>query len=385
MEKVIIVGVNTNTTNSDFNYEMEELKNLCQACELEVVDIITQNLEIINPKTYVGKGKLEELKMVIESQEIDTIVFNDELKPMQISNIQKFLSIDIYDRTYIILEIFRRRAQTKEAYLQVEIAYLKYQLPRLIGTYTNLSRQRGVANAARGRGIGETKLELDRRNIYDRIAFLNNQLKELTDLRKNQRSRRKRNQMKIVSLVGYTNSGKSSILNNLLNHSKHVRKEVLEKDMLFATLETSTRLIKTNNNLQFLITDTVGFINKLPHQLVEAFKATLEEITESDLIIHVVDSANPNFEKQIQITNQVLSEIGVKDIPIIYAFNKIDLHEGYFYIPPAYLNAIRISATNNINFDDFLSLIEEEIFSSYHLVTLQIPYAKIDLINPIKE
>ena len=292
----------------------------------------------------------------------------------------------MYDRTFVILEIFRRRAKTKEAILQVEMATQKYLLPRLVGRHQGFSRQRGTGGGfARGRGAGEMKLELERRGIYDQMSLIKKELDELTHLRKQQRIKRKKNQMKVVSLVGYTNSGKSSTLNGLLQYSVAIKKEVFEKDMLFATLETSTRMIKTANNLQFLLTDTVGFVSKLPHQLIEAFKSTLEEITESDLIIHVVDAANLHYEEQIATTNQVLSEIGVKDIPMIYAFNKIDLLEDYFYIPAQYENAIRISATNNQNLDKLLTMIEDELFKSYRNVTLVIPYTNSSIVSTIKD
>ena len=384
MEKAILVAVNNN--NPLLQEEINELISLSEACDIEIVDQVIQNLDHFNPNTYIGKGKLEELKIALNSHEVSLIIANDELSPLQISTLDKELDCDIFDRTFIILEIFRRRAKTKEAILQVELAIQKYQLPRLVGSRQGLSRQRGTGGGyARGRGAGEMKLELERRNIYDRMAMIKVELDNLTKLRQQQRVKRKKNQMKIVSLVGYTNSGKSSTLNGLLKYSTLPRKEVFEKDMLFATLETSTRAIKTKNNLNFLLTDTVGFVNKLPHQLIEAFKSTLEEIKESDLIVHIVDAANPKFEEQIKTTNKVLEEIGVKDINILYAFNKIDLVADYFYIPPAYPNAIRISATKDLKLDKLLDLIEEEIFKSYKEVTLEIPYSNSNLINLIKE
>lgn len=384
MDKAIIVAVNNN--NLLLKEEISELVSLSEACEIEIVDQVIQNLDHPNPTTYVGKGKIEEIKIALNSSETTLIICNDELSPLQISNLEKELDCDVFDRTFIILEIFRRRAKTKEAILQVELAIQKYQLPRLMGSRQNLSRQRGASGGlAHGRGAGEMKIELERRDIYDRIALIKKELEGLTKLRQQQRVKRKKNQMKIVSLVGYTNSGKSSTLNGLLNYSTLPKKEVFEKDMLFATLETSTRGIRTKNNLNFLLTDTVGFVNKLPHQLIEAFKSTLEEIKESDLIIHVVDAANPKFEDQIKTTSKVLEELGVKDIKILYAFNKIDLVEDYFYIPADYANAIRISATKDINLDKLLNLIEEEIFKSYKEVTLEIPYTKSHLINTLKE
>jgi len=386
MEKAIIIGVNNDRPVEEYNEELCELMSLCEACEINVVDTITQNLSSFNPQTYVGKGKLEEIAELVEELKLDVLIFNDELRPLQINNIKEVVNCEIYDRTYVILEIFRRRAHTKEAILQVEIATLKYRLPQLVGMHSNLSRQRGGdAGYAHTRGSGETKLELDKRMIYDRIANAKKELDELTFLRQQQRTKRKKQQMKIVSLVGYTNSGKSSTLNACLKHSVAIKKEVFEKDMLFATLETSTRLIKTSHNLQFLLTDTVGFISKLPHQLIEAFKSTLEEITESDLIVHIVDSANPNFEKQVAVTENVLQEIGVKDIPIIYAFNKTDLHSGYFFVPAKYEPALRISATKGTNIDQLLEMIEESLYQANHLVDFAIPFQDAQKMNLLRE
>ena len=334
MERGIIVGVNTSKNEELFINEMQELKALCEACNIDIVEEVTQNLDEQNIKSYIGKGKLEELKIAINATDADVIICNDELSPSQISNLQNTLDVLVFDRTYVILEIFKRRAKTKEAILQVDIASLKYMLPRLSGLRSGFSRQRGAGGMAHGKGKGETQLEIDRRNISSRISLLKKELADLTNNRQVQRQKRKDNNFKTVCLVGYTNSGKSTTLNRLLQYSKEIKKEVLEKDMLFATLETSTRKIKLENNCQFLVTDTVGFVNKLPHDLIEAFKSTLEEIKECDLILHVVDASNQNFEDQISATNQVLDSIGVKDIPILYVFNKIDKVDGYFYIPP---------------------------------------------------
>lgn len=385
MEKGIIIGVNTSKNNIIFMNEMKELKSLCEACNIEVVEEVTQNLDEQNIKTYIGKGKIEELKIAINATDADVVICNDELSPSQISNLQKILDVLVFDRTYVILEIFKRRAKTKEAILQVDIASLRYMLPRLSGLRNGFSRQRGAGGMAHGKGKGETQLEIDRRNIASRISILKKELQELTNNRQIQRKKRKDNNFKTVCLVGYTNSGKSTTLNMILQYSKDIKKEVLEKDMLFATLETSTRKIKLENNRQFLVTDTVGFVNKLPHDLVEAFKSTLEEIKECDLMIHVVDASNENFEDQIASTNTVLETIGVKDIPIIYAFNKIDKLDEYFYIPPAFDNAIRISSKNNINIDVLLNEIQKILFKTFKTTTFIIPYSKGDIINNLKE
>lgn len=386
MEKGIIVGVNTNQTNNEkFIEELEELKNLCFACNIEIVDQVTQNRDYIDNRTYVGKGKIDEIKLCIQSLDVECVVFNDELLPSQISNLEKLLEITIYDRTFIILEIFKRRAQTREAQLQVEIASLNYLLPRLIGLRAGLSRQRGAGGGfAHGRGSGEKKLELDRRLTTDKIVGLKRELAELTQLRKQQRIKREKNDIPTVSLVGYTNSGKSSTLNAILKYSKGVKKEVFEKDMLFATLETSTRSIITEDDAHFLLTDTVGFVNKLPHHLVESFKSTLEEIKESDLIVHVVDSHNPNFEEQIETTNKVLKDIGVENIPFIYAFNKIDLIDHYFFIPQKYYPSITISAKEDININRLIKLITDNLFSEYQKCTLHVPYNELSYLEDIK-
>ena len=386
MEKGIIVGVNTNQTNNDkFIEELEELKNLCFACNIEIIDQVTQNRDYIDNRTYVGKGKIDEIKLCIQSLDVECVVFNDELLPSQISNLEKLLEITIYDRTFIILEIFKRRAQTREAQLQVEIASLNYLLPRLIGLRAGLSRQRGAGGGfAHGRGSGEKKLELDRRLTTDKIVGLKRELAELTQLRKQQRIKREKNDIPTVSLVGYTNSGKSSTLNAILKYSKGIRKEVFEKDMLFATLETSTRSIITEDDAHFLLTDTVGFVNKLPHHLVESFKSTLEEIKESDLIVHVVDSHNPNFEEQIETTNKVLKDIGVENIPFIYAFNKTDLIDHYFFIPQKYYPSITISAKEDININRLIKLITDNLFSDYQKCTLHVPYNELSLLEDIK-
>ncbi|MFA6610773.1 MAG: GTPase HflX [Bacilli bacterium] len=386
MEKAIIIGVNTISESHIFLDEIEELKNLCLACDIEVIDVITQNLNDINSSTYVGKGKIEEIKIAINSLDAETLVFNDELTPSQINNLQEALEIAIYDRTFIILEIFKRRAKTKEALMQVEIATLKYSLPRLTGLRQGLSRQRGAGGGfAHGRGAGETKLELDRRITNDRIVALKKELEAATILRKQQRKTRKTNNMHTVCLVGYTNSGKSSTLNALLNHSKGIKKEVFQKDMLFATLETSTRAIQTETNFRFLVTDTVGFVNKLPHHLVEAFKSTLEEITEADLIVHVVDATNSNYKLQIETTEQVLQSIGVLNIPTIYAFNKIDLLDEYLYIQPQYIKAIRISATTDKNIDKLIEMIQKELERDFIEITLSIPYKEQEIIEFLKD
>lgn len=384
-KKAILVGYKT-PDNLSFEYEMEELRLLCEAINIEVIDSITQSGDSINIKTYLRKGKMDELVDLIEVTGANLIVYNDELSPSQMQSITNLVDVTVYDRTYIILEIFKQRAKTKEALLQVEIATLRYMRARLVGLHEGLSRQRGGGSngGAYGKGRGETQLEIDRRNVGDRIVLLKKQLATVTKERALQRKKRSSSSTPIICLVGYTNSGKSSMLNAIMKYSTLQKKEVESKNMLFATLETSSRLIKLANNHSFILTDTVGFVSKLPTVLVEAFKSTLEEITEADLIIHVVDASNPEFEKQIHTTNEVLAEIGVVNIPTIYAFNKIDKVDNYLYVPNDYLKVTRTSTITNRGIEALIKEIENEVFSGEIEIEILLPYSDAKYINTLK-
>lgn len=383
--KAILVGVKLDEVLlKDFEDEMDELKNLSSACDIETIEMVKQTLPFINSQTYVGKGKLEELKMLINGLEPDVIICNDELTPLQIANISEELDILIYDRTYLILEIFKSRAKTKEAIIQVEIAMLNYVLPRLVGLRKGLSRQRGSGGGfAHGKGAGESKLELDRRINKDKISALKEKLRELSKVRKTQREKRKKSATPTVCLVGYTNSGKSTLMNKLLSISKvSEEKKVFQKNMLFATLETSSRKMSFKSG-SFVLTDTVGFIEKLPHHLVEAFKSTLEEIKEADLILHVVDGSNEKYLNQIQATNTVLEKLEVKEIPVVYVFNKIDKVDNYLYIPNEFQLAYRISAKKGTNVEYLIDEINKILYKNYLEVILEIPYDKNEIVHEI--
>ncbi len=385
--KAIIVAVN-NKDDELFNYQLMELINLCKAREIEVIDTIIQKLDNPTNKYYVGTGKILEIKQAIDIKNPDLIVTLDDLSPIQLKNMCDSLDIEVIDRTMLILEIFQLRAKTKEAILQVEIANLKYMLPRLVGSYTNLSRIGGGGSGGSGarRGSGETKLEEDRRHIERRINKLSEELKEIVENRKVARKSRHSNNTKVVAFVGYTNAGKSSTINSLLEiFEKDINKKVFVKDMLFATLETSTRSIKLSTNQEFLITDTVGFVSNLPHHLVESFKSTLEEIKEADLIVHVVDASNPYAEKQIETTNNVLKQIGVQGINSIYLFNKMDLVKNKLFLPKINQEAILISNKSKDGFDELIAYIKKTLFNDEISAYFLIPFNKGEIFSILKD
>jgi GTPase len=381
--KAILVGVNLNSSQVDFEYMMEELANLAGACNLKVAGEITQNLHQLNKSHYIGTGKVVELTALIDERGANLVIFDDELSPSQIRNLESALDCEVIDRTMLILEIFANRAKTRESQLQVEVARLKYMLPRLVGMRVSLGRQGGGAGL-KNRGAGEKKLELDRRKIEIKIAALNKELEKLIDQRKTQRKLRIKNNIPVVSLVGYTNAGKSTIMNAMLEkYNEGIDKQVFEKDMLFATLETSVRKIKITKSKTFLLTDTVGFINKLPHHLIKAFRSTLEEVIEADLLIHVLDYSSPYHEEQKRLTNEILSEMGIEGVPVIYVNNKADLTEAEY--PFIHQNYVYLSAKKRMGLDELTQLISQEIFNDSIQCELLIPYAKGEVVSYFNE
>ena len=314
-EKVVLVGVITTTQNEEKAHEyLDELEFLTYTAGGEVIKRFTQRLDTPNPKTFIGTGKMEELTQFVEENEIGTVIFDDELTPAQQNNIEKILRIKILDRTTLILDIFAQRAQTSYARTQVELAQYQYLLPRLTGLWTHLERQRGGIGM---RGPGETEIETDRRIVRDRIALLKKKLETIDRQMATQRSNR--GALVRVALIGYTNVGKSTLM-NLISKS-----EVFAENKLFATLDTTVRKVVIGN-LPFLLSDTVGFIRKLPTQLIESFKSTLDEVRDADLLLHVVDISHPNFEEHIASVNQILGEIQSINKPTIMVFNKIDAY-----------------------------------------------------------
>src|SRR6056297_3019777 len=314
LERVVLVGViDKNQDEEKVNEYLDELAFLARTAGAEPVKKFTQQLNKPNPKTFIGTGKLSEIKEFNRENKVDTVIFDEELTPSQLRNVEKLLNSKIMDRANLILDIFARRAKTAHAKTQVELAQYEYLLPRLTGMWTHLERQRGGIGT---RGPGEREIETDRRIVRDKISRLKNQLAKIDKQKATQR--KNRGKMVRVALVGYTNVGKSTLM-NLLSKSS-----VFEEDKLFATLDTTVRKIAIEN-LPFLITDTVGFIRKLPHSLIESFKSTLDEVREADMLLHVVDISHPGFEEQINVVNNTLHEIGAGDKPSYMVFNKIDM------------------------------------------------------------
>ncbi|WP_445478635.1 GTPase HflX [Lysinibacillus irui] len=384
VEKAILVGVNLRN-DEHFDYSMEELQNLAEALHVEVVGIVTQNLERVTPSHYVGTGKIEEIKNFYEEAQANLVIFNDELSPSQIRNLERDLATKVIDRTMLILDIFGRRAKTREAQMQVELAQLQYMLPRLVGLHASLSRQGGgTGGGFKNRGAGETKLELDRRKIEDQIAKIKKDLEHVKEQRETQRKQRRKNALPVVSIVGYTNAGKSTIMNQLLTQiGQEEHKQVFEKDMLFATLETSVRQIELPDKKTFLLTDTVGFVSKLPHHLVKAFRSTLEEARDADLLLHVVDVSNAEHAFMMDVTNETLKAVGVEDIPTVYVYNKADIANVPY--PVVSGDNIWISAKQGIGLEELLQLVRQHIFSHYVTCDMLIPYDQGNVVSYLNE
>lgn len=367
--KAVIAGVNLNDPN--FDYYMTELANLTMADNLEVAGRVEQNADQIVAATYMGLGKLNELKALAQGLKAKVAVINDELTPTQIRNIEQITRLTVLDRTELILEIFASRAKTKQAKLQVQLARLQYELPRLHPSERTLDQQRGGSFA--NRGSGESKLELNRRTIQQQISRIKKQLASIASQEEIKSKRRNRSRLPQVALVGYTNAGKSTTMNGLLSaFSKEKKdKQVFEKDMLFATLDTSVRRIDYSENFNFILSDTVGFISKLPHNLVESFKATLQEAKDADLLVNVVDASDPNMLQMINTTQQVLHEIGIDNVPILTAYNKADL-TGRAY-PQIEGSDILYSAKDPASQQALAKMIVKKIFQGYEKVDLFLP------------
>lgn len=379
--KAFIAGVNLNDPN--FEYYMTELANLTEANNMEVVGQARQNAENIVAGTYFGLGKINEIKAMAHGLKAKVLVLNDELTPVQIRNLEKLTKLRVVDRTELILEIFSNRARTKQAKLQVQLARLQYELPRLHPSENNLDQQRGGGFA--NRGAGESKLEMNRRTIGQQISAIKKELKAVASQEEIKAARRNQSHIPKVALVGYTNAGKSTTMNGLLKafSDEGANKQVFVKNMLFATLDTSVRRIDMKDNFSFILSDTVGFISKLPHNLVESFKATLQEAKDADLLVNVVDASDPNMIQMVRTTQQVLGEIGVKDIPTITAYNKADKTDRNY--PQIEGDDILYSAIDERSIKLLANLIVKRVFSNYDKFNLKLPLADGKLLAYLHE
>ena len=403
MERALLIGVfeTENASKGDdirFDMSMTELDDLVRACEMEPVGAVTQQMPQTNKATYVGAGKLDEIRGRMQELSADLCVVNDTLTPTQLRNLTKELSAEVIDRTALILQIFGKRARSREARLQVELAHLQYIKPRLIGMWEKQNRQGGGSGSRSTKGEGETQLELDRRQIDHRLTELRKNLKVVEQERQTQRKKRQKSRLPLVSLIGYTNAGKSAIMNAMLSEygpQKTDGKDVFEENMLFATLDTSIRKIETGDNRDFMLSDTVGFVNKLPTGLIEAFKSTLEELVDADLLLHVIDCSDPSFHEHISVTEKMIAELGAGDIPVIYVYNKADLA----YPPVDYPKIIaeRSDSTGKPSKSIYMSakerdsvlalaeMITDEVYGDYRTVTMLIPFDKGSDLSYLRE
>ena len=367
--RAILVGIQL---KEDISYSMEELEGLAGADNIEVIGILVQSLERPNTATLIGKGKVEELAEMCRNMEADMVIFNDELSGVQIRNLEEATGVRVIDRTILILDIFADRADSREGKLQVELAQLQYRMPRLTGFGKSLSRLGGGIGT---RGPGEKKLETDRRHIAGRIDDIRSELKRLNRTREVQRSGREKSQIPVVALMGYTNSGKSAIMNRLLYMSEKDDKTVSSQDMLFATLDTQHRKIELEPGCEFILIDTVGFVSRLPHSLVEAFKSTLDEVKYADLLVHIVDGAYENRDFQIEVTDQVIRQIGAGHKEKIRVYNKMDIAPEK-PVDTSGNDVVYVSARTGSNMHELIRLIKDKIFGGRIETYLLVPYEK---------
>lgn len=384
MQKAIIVLVDSKESIYDAQYSIDELSNLALSNDIMTVYTITQKLNKPTVNFYVGKGKVEEIKLAINAYSPDLVIFDDELSPTQLRNLEKELEITIIDRSLLILDIFAKRAKTNESILEIKLAQNKYILPRLAGLNNSLSRQGGTTGGFSSKGPGEKQIELDRRHLLKEINHIEIELANIRKMKLSQIEKRKANEIPIVALVGYTNAGKSSTMNTILEAMQiPVDKQVYAKNELFATLNTYTRKV-CYDKVDFLLVDTIGFVSKLPHHLINSFNQTLEEIKHADYIIHVVDVSSPYYQEQIHVTTQVLNNLGCSDIPTLLLLNKYDLLD---FKDACFVGAKNLAFSNKtkLNVDTLLKDIVATIKPSTLPIEVLIPYSKGDVSHFIEE
>ncbi|CAB4703946.1 unannotated protein [freshwater metagenome] len=381
LEKVVLVGVWTEGSAQDAENSLKELAALAETAGSEVLDGLIQRRDKADPATYIGSGKVMELRQAVVNTGADTVVCDGELSPAQLRNLEGKVKVKVVDRTALILDIFAQHAKSREGKAQVELAQMTYLLPRLRGWGDSLSRQSGGASGIGGRGPGETKIETDRRRINDKMAKLRREIKEMKTARDTKRQERRRNNIPSVAIAGYTNAGKSSLMNRLTNAG------VLVENALFATLDPTVRKATSSDGRIYTLSDTVGFVRHLPHQLIEAFKSTLEEVSGADLIVHVVDGSHPDPQEQLRAVREVIREIGGGDIPEIIAINKADIAppEMIMQLLREEANSFAFSARTGFGIETLVAAIESSLPRPRIEVKAVIPFSRGDLVNAIHE
>ena len=382
--KAILVGVQF-PDNKDFSLDMEELAGLCEALSIRPVTSLSQSLAREDSASFIGSGKVEEVREAVLFHEANLVIFQNPLSPSQLHNLTKALPCEVLDRTQLILQIFSERAKTKEAKMQVKYATLEYLLPRLVGLRENLSRQGGASGSLSNRGSGEKQIELDKRKIQEEMAILRKELKKQAEVRKVKRQKRDRAAIPRVALVGYTNAGKSSLMNALLTLSKENQAEgVVEKDMLFATLDTTIRRIVQEKGEEFLLADTVGFIRSLPDKLLDAFHSTLEEAVEADLILQVIDYSDENYQKHMDATLDTLKKLEVGHIPMLYVMNKCDKVLPLEELPKLRGDKLYISVKEKLGLKELVEKISQVLSAGLKQVDILLPYTASAYENRIR-
>lgn len=379
MDQALLVGLAYKQSYEDTMNSLVELEHLALALNIKTKDKVVQNAKEIIPRSYIGSGKVQEVKQMIDVLDIDIVIFDDTLSPAQLKNLEKDLDVQVIDRSFLILSIFAERAQSKEAVLEVALAQKLYLLPRLIGMSNSLSRQGGGSYNAKG--PGETKLELDRRRLSQEITFIKRELEKIKEEKNVSRKQRAKNRIPVVALVGYTNAGKSSLMNSLSKHLNHPSEPVFEKDMLFATLDTKAKRLQKDNNPPFILIDTVGFISKLPHELIRSFESTLSDVINADLLLHVVDGCYFD-QKQIDTTKDVLKSIHADHIERILILTKEEIS---LTTPPLQEDYIFISNRTGKNIDQVIQAIYGHIYKSSLIHILKIPFDQGNIYNKLKE
>ena len=379
MDQAILVGLSYKETTQETENSLHELEHLALALGIQTKDKVIQNAKTISPRYYIGSGKVLEIKKMIEVLDVDMVIFDDTLSPAQIKNLEKDLDIQVIDRSFLILSIFAERAQSKEAVLEVSLAQKMYLLPRLVGMGNSLSRQGGGSYNAKG--PGETKLELDRRRLTREIAFIKSELEKIKAEKDVSRKQRIKNQIPVVALVGYTNAGKSSIMNSLSDYLHHLSEHVLEKDMLFATLDTKAKKMQKQNYPPFILIDTVGFISKLPHELIRSFESTLSDVVSADLLLHVVDGAYFN-QLQIDTTKAVLKTLNADHIERLLVLTKKEIALSTPRISEDY---IFVSNRTKENIDVLVDSIYGHLYKENRIRILLIPFDSGQIYHQLKE